>query len=117
MPAARYDIVIEQHVDFVLSMVRQSNGTPVDLTGYTAAMEVRRRPGQPVIVDLTTENGRIQLGGVAGTIALAITGADTGLLPATHRAVYDLLLQPPGPVSPIRILEGNCSIRAGVTEP
>jgi hypothetical protein len=117
MPAARYDIVIEQFVDFTLTMVRRSDGNPVDLTGYTALMQIRPRPSRPVIVELSTENGRIQLGGPAGTIALAITGEDTGELAPTHRAVYDLLLQPPGPVSPVRMLEGNCSIRAGVTQP
>jgi hypothetical protein len=38
--------------------------TPVDLTGYTAALRIRYRADSPnVLLEATTENGRIVLGG------------------------------------------------------
>lgn len=38
--------------------------TPVDLTGYTAKLEVRYRADSPnVLLEASTENGRITLGG------------------------------------------------------
>lgn len=57
---------------FVLLYMRQgttfskrvtlSNGdTPIDLSGKTARMQIRRERGGPLILELTTENGRIAL--------------------------------------------------------
>ena len=117
MTSAKYDIIIEQIVPFSLSMVRKNNNIPVDLTAYTALMHIRKRSSNELLVELSTENGRITLG-ADGTIALSISGPDTATLPETHRAIYDLLLIPNSdPDSPVRILEGNCSITYGVTQP
>jgi len=54
----------------------QSNGTPVDLSGYTARMQVRAHAlDSTKILDLNTSNGGIVLGGTAGTITLILTNA------------------------------------------
>lgn len=65
---------------------------PVDLTGYRARMQVRVRPGSDLLLDLSTENGRIVLqpNGALGLIHLEV-GA-TATRPVVHEARYDLLL-------------------------
>jgi len=65
----------------------------VNLTGYTAEMDVRttNEDTGTQLLTLTTSNGRISLGGAAGTITLTISATDTALLTA-QTAWYDLLL-------------------------
>lgn len=64
--------------------------TPVDLTGCTARMHVRRDLESPtILLDLTTENGGILLGGTTGTVEIVINAAQTEGITWTE-AVYDL---------------------------
>lgn len=85
------------------------NGTPVNLTGYTARMQVRpTATASSTYLSLTTGSG-ITLGGVAGTITLSATAAQMASCPAgQHR--YDLeLVSGSGEVT--RLIGGifNCS--------
>ena len=65
--------------------------TPVDLSGFTAKMQVRKKPGSPIIIELSTANGRIILGGALGTIDLLISATDTeNLIPGMY--AYDIEL-------------------------
>ena len=91
---AEYDITIRQGSTFLQNMIwKDSSGVPMDLTGYVARMQVRPGVCSPdVIVELTTENGRITLGGVAGTIVLEID-ADTTAAIVNGCGVYDLELE------------------------
>ncbi len=68
---------------------------PIDLTGYTARMQIRETVNAATILHtLTTENGGIFLGGVLGTITLFISDADTtGITP--DACVYDLEIVSP----------------------
>lgn len=63
---------------------------PVDLTGCTARMQVRDRiTSADVLLELTTENGGLALGGAAGTVTFQMSAAETADL--TWKAgVYDL---------------------------
>lgn len=64
--------------------------TPVDLTGCAARMQIRRKVGSDIVLlELTTANGRIALGGAAGTIRLLIDSAITAAIDWTI-GVYDL---------------------------
>lgn len=86
----------------------------VDLTGYTARMHIRTAVDATTItLELTTENGRITLGGVAGTIDLLVDATTTATLVAgTYR--YDLeLVSAGGYVT--RLIEGKFKVRAEVT--
>lgn len=83
---------------------QDSDEQPIDLTGYTARMQVRRAvdaDGDPII-ELTTGNGRITLGDPDpddGVILLEIDADDTAELPATpfdRKWKYDLELVPAG---------------------
>jgi len=114
MSAGRYNILMEQGATFSLPLVYQdSTGTPVDLTTYTAILQVRKNPSSPVILELSTANGGITLGGALGTITLNAAATATSLLPAGEY-FYDLKLHPGAAGE--RLLEGAFTIRAQVSQ-
>lgn len=115
MTAAQNDITIEQGATFRMSLIwKDSVGVPVNLTGYTARMQVRRSYSDSVVqLNLTTENGSITLGGSAGTIEVvgAATATDDT---AGGKGVYDLeLMSSSGVVT--RLVEGKVTIKPEVT--
>lgn len=70
------------------------NMEPVDITGYTARMQLRKKYSSPgADVSLTDEDG-LELGGVAGTVAVTIAAATTSAV-AAAKYVYDLELEAP----------------------
>ena len=88
-----------------------SEPTPVNLTGWTAAMQIRPYPLSSTLYYDASSN--ITLGGVAGTLSLSIPAATTEGF-TWWRGVYDLLLtDPSGNVT--RLLSGNVTVSAGVT--
>ena len=79
---------------------------PVNLTGFTARMQIRETvESTTTIASLTTENGGITLGGAAGTIALLLSATATALL-TVDSAVYDLEIVSGGGVV-TTVLSGN----------
>lgn len=108
-----YDMTCQQGATFTKSITwKDSAGDPVDLTGYTARMQVRADPDTAEILELTTSGG-ITLGGVAGTIALLASAATTAALaPGIYR--YDLeLVSGAGVVT--RLLQGRFIVDAEIT--
>ena len=116
MSAYKQNLVIEQGATFSFNILwTESDGsTPVDLTNYTAEMDIRATYDDPAtIIQLDTTNGRITLGGTAGTIQLNISATDTAAL-SFDSAVYDLeLTAPDGTVT--RLMEGGVSFSPEVT--
>lgn len=113
--AAQYDFVCDQGATFSRSLTWQdSTGSPINLTTYTARMQVRATvESAAAAISLTTENSRITLGGVAGTITLTISATDTAALTAGEY-VYDLeLVAASGTVT--RLIQGCFTIDAEVT--
>jgi len=115
MAAAVYDILIEQGATFRLHILyKDSDGDPINLTGYSARMQVRRKVSSTTaLLTFTTTNGAITLGGVAGTIDIVgsatVTDDVTGCC-----GVYDLeLVAPSGIVT--RLIQGNATISPEVT--
>jgi hypothetical protein len=90
--AGNYNIIIDQGAHFErLITVADPDGDPLDLTGWTARMQIRTEiDAETVMVELTTENGRISLGGAAGTITLTLTADITEDM--DDEGVYDLEL-------------------------
>jgi hypothetical protein len=85
----------------------------VDITGWTARMQVRERyESDSALVSLVSGSG-ITLGGTAGTIAISINAVTTAGFPSgTH--VYDLeLINTTGEVT--RLLEGKFTVTPEVT--
>jgi len=90
MQQNNYDFVLKQGSTFTKHITwENSSGNIADLTGATARMHLRRKIiDSEIALDLTTENGRIVLGGVAGTVDLYISAEDTAALSGKY--VYDL---------------------------
>jgi len=84
-----------------------------NFTGYTARMQVRRTlQSTTPMISLTTENGRITLGGVTGVIELLISATDTAQI--TSSGVYDLeIISSSGVVS--RVIQGDFILSEEVT--
>lgn len=92
MAAGKLKLAIEQGATFRKLLTWKTGATPVavDLTGCTARMQIRSDIASATpLVTLTTENGGIALGGVAGTIEIIITAAATAAFTWTT-GVYDL---------------------------
>lgn len=75
--------------------------TPVDLTGYTAKMQIRQTPSSPLVVETTPS-----INVTAATIDISLTAEQTGLL-VEPRYVYGVELTGPGGVPVIRFVEGE----------
>ncbi len=88
--------------------------TPIDLTGCTARMQVREEvESTAALLELTTENGRIALGGTAGTVNLLIDAGTTAAI-TWSGGVHDLeIVHPSGEVT--RLAEGSCCVSPEVT--
>lgn len=114
MPAAEYDLIAEQGATFQRTLTwKDDDDSLIDLTGYTARMQVRPNVNSSsLVLDLTTENGRITLGGVAGTIDLVVA-ADVMATLNPQIAVYDLELI--SGIEVTRIIEGEFIINPEVT--
>lgn len=92
---------------------KDESGTPVNLTGFTARLHMREtlEAADPFLT-LTTENGGITLGGVAGTIQLLASATQTTAITAIS-GVYDIELVSGANVT--RLLEGLVIISPEVT--
>lgn len=113
MLAGRYDITIEAGATFTLSLTYvDDTGAPVDLTGYTARMQLRAAIGDTTpVIELSTSNGRISIDTASGQITLNISATDTGSL--TGSGVYDPELV--NGVTVERLIEGLYTVNAEVT--
>jgi hypothetical protein len=119
---ANYNFCVDQNATLtrVFTWITQqccnavgSQPAPVDLTGYTAAMQIRPYPlSNTVLYDASAD---ITLGGVAGTITLVIPATATAVF-TWWTGVYDLLLTDPSGVV-TRLLSGSVSVCPGVTAP
>lgn len=90
---------------------------PLDLTGYTARMQLRSNAGSDVVLlELNTTNGGIAINPSTGTISLLITAAQTQAMDFSN-AVYDLQLTAADGVTVTRLVEGSISVEPGVTQP
>jgi hypothetical protein len=109
-----YDLCIQQGATFTKVITWKRDGALVNLTGWTARMQIRATTeAATALIDLTTENGRIALGGTAGTITLTISATDTAALTA-GRGVYDLELVSPGGLV-TNLMGGVVSIPRNIT--
>ena len=116
MPAIKYDFEIEQGAAFALVFRRKDDaGGPIPLTGYTARMQVRANvAAQDVLLELTTENGRLVIDEANGEAAIALD-ADTTAACTWRKGVYDLELVPPDGKNVIRLVEGQITVSREVT--
>ena len=114
MTAGIYNTTIDQgSVWSVVLVYTDSNNSPVNLTGFTAAMQLRQNyNSDTAALTLTTANGGITIVGATGTITITATAVQTGALdPGFY--VYDLELTSGSNIS--RLIQGQLTVAEQVT--
>jgi hypothetical protein len=114
MIAAKYRLDIEHGATFKQNFVwMDATRVPINLTGCTARMQIRQKfTSDEFYVELTTENGKIVLGGTTGTVDLIMSPTDTESI--LTNGVYDLeVIFTNGDV--VRLLYGAVNISKNVT--
>lgn len=92
---------------------KDSDGVAVDLTGYSASMQVRKSLADGVALELSTVNSRITLGGAAGTVTLIVPATDTATIDV-GQYFYDLELTSGSSVV-TRLIEGRFQVKEAYT--
>lgn len=112
--AGQHNFICEQGATFTREITwLDAEGNPVDLTNYSARMQVRATAASAsTLLSLTSAGGDISLGGTAGTITITVTATATAAV-AAGCYVYDLELVDGATV--YRILQGDFTVDAEVT--
>ncbi|MCY1167378.1 hypothetical protein D9M73_73390 [compost metagenome] len=119
MAAGTYDFVDDKAFEIGATLERpivwqDPAGAAIDLTGYTARMQVRQSiAAAEALLELTTENGGIAITPATGTITLTQTATQTAAY-TWKRGVYDLeIVSPSGVVT--RLIQGDIETSPEVT--
>lgn len=108
---ADYRITLRQGDTYKRTLSWIVNRVPVNLTGYTARLQVRESADAPTVSLDATEY--ITLGGAAGTIDIEIPAEETSDLEA-GRYVYDLEVESGGG-EVTTLIAGSLTVTAEVT--
>lgn len=110
--AAKYDLYIDQGATFTRDFIyKDSDGNVQDLTGYTAAMQIRKSPtstGDPVL-DVNPTITELE-----GKVTLELTDEQTQALPAPFEGYYDIEIEDSGGAV-TRLVQGRVFIDPNVT--
>jgi hypothetical protein len=108
-----YNIKCPQGATFDKTFTITVNGSPMNLTGYTAAMQVRETYDSTTTLLSLTNGSGITLGGTAGTIAVLVSSTATAAI-ADGFYSYDLEITSGGGVTD-RLLQGKFVVTPQVT--
>ena len=109
----KHDFTIEKGATFRQNILWRDNaGGALDLTDYTARMQIRREFKSDIIHEMTTENGGIVITALTGEIDLLIEANVSDLFNSTS-AKYDLELTKGSEVT--RLIQGAAFITENVT--
>ena len=125
MAAGKYSFTLEQGSTFERQLTYQdSNGVPIDLTSYSARMQIRPSPGSATLYltlssSLQPDGTGLNMNGLtgvnpttSGTIGIVISAATSSLL-TFDEAAYDLEIYSASYAS--RIIEGKVKLSKEVT--
>ncbi len=117
MASNTYSFEMNQGSDYTIPIrLQDSTGTAINLTGYSARMQVRRTAGACAVIDELSSEGaeaRITIEAEGGRLSLRFPHSVTETYPAAS-LVYDVeITAPSGDIT--RILQGSISISAEVT--
>lgn len=105
---------LPQGTDQEIRITWKPEGTVIDLSTYTAKLQVRKSYGLPVIIELSTTAGDITLGASVPNIVLTFPKEKTESLTGFENMIYDLeVTSSSGNVT--RVIEGTFSISRQVT--
>lgn len=112
----RYDLIIEQGATLTRTFSYQtSSGVAINLTGYTARMQIRSSyKATTIIATLTTENGGISITPSTGSVTILMSATATAALSPGLIGVYDIELITGTTV--IRLIEGEVIVNPEVTK-
>lgn len=114
--AQKYDIELDQGATFVLQLVyKDGSGATIDLTGYSAHMQIREEVGGKVYATANTSGNRIVLG-ADGSIVVTIPHSETSKIDI-ERGIYDLFLAEPFGAPVLKILYGDVAVNPSVSRP
>jgi len=114
MAAGTHDMICDAGATFEkVIQITDSEGENVNITGYSARMQVRpSAASSTVLTELTTANTKISIDGANGKLTLAVPASETATFKAGNY-VYDLETVNGSTVE--RILQGAFVVRAEVT--
>lgn len=113
--ATQEDLLIDQGSTFDATItLLGADGLPIDLTGYTALMQIRRYVGAPVAALTLDGPPGLTLNNV-GEVKVRLTDEQTSTL-RFDRAKYDITITDPQGCT-VRVLQGTVIISRSVSEP
>lgn len=113
--AVTYNTTIDQGADWFINFTYQNpNGTPINLTGATAALQIRTSPlARTAVLTLTSAaGGGIVITPLTGTLACRATAAQTTVI-TNGRYAYDLEITQNSIVT--RLVQGTIEVTPQVT--
>ena len=113
--ADQYNVLIDQGSTYTLALTyKDSSGAAINLTGYTAAMQIRDTVNSATTqLSLSSPSNGIVITAATGLITITITDTQTRALVA-NTYVYDLeITSGAGVVT--RLIQGSVIVNAEVT--
>lgn len=109
--AAYSELFVEQYADFSTTVnVEDSNGDAINLSGYTAASQIRKS-----YYSSTADSFIATVTGTAnGEVTITMTSANSANM-SPGRYLYDLVITSPAGVK-TRVVEGIVTVLPGVTQ-
>jgi hypothetical protein len=112
--AQTYNTVIDQGADWFLNVTWEDiNGDPIDVTGYTAALQMRTSPlARTYVLSLSSPSDGITVTGASGLFAIHATAEQTADI-APGRYSYDLEIDSGTIIT--RLIQGTIEVSANTT--
>ena len=113
--ASTYNITVDQGATYSLAIsYKDSNGAAINLTNYTAAMQLRSDySSADAVLSLSSPSNGIVITGATGLITITITDTQTAALSA-NAFVYDLEITSASNVK-TRLIQGSVTVSPEVT--
>jgi len=112
MTAATYDLVIDQGSDFAIDLLIKEQGTPKDLTGYSARAQMRATRTSTEIAGSFT--CAVLSPPTDGKVKMSLSNAASSAMDA-GRYFYDLEIHTPNDVIVKRLIQGEVTLNQEVT--
>jgi hypothetical protein len=117
MTAVAYNTVIDQGADWFITFIwKDPAGVPIDMVGYTAALQLRSYPASPTaVLSLSTQNNGITIIDEDGQIDVHATNQQTAIIDEGVY-FYDLEVTDVGNGGTVtRLSQGQITVSAQVT--